>query len=293
MQMSEDVWQWWRNALAGEVGPIHEDQPMAGFYRVKSDAVAIWREGDDVLAERAGKAVTDVCALWTYAAKRPISVELYESVAERGEPWPDAIDVVAGPGHNAPDEHGSIVDDLATLHTSWMTWLSSIGGTITTQEQADKAATYAERIKLVEKRATEAHKVEKAPHLEGGRVVDARWKPVISDAATVARTVKDAVGLYLLAEKRRREAAAAQIKAETGAELEAAPVRTKGGARTVSLRQVKRAEITDVAALAAYLASMSNPPTEWLDVMRTAAERMLRAGVDVPGAKIVVSEVAA
>lgn len=291
--MTADDWQWWRNALAGEVGPIHEDQPMAGFYRVKNDAVAIWREGDELHAERAGKPVTDVCALWTYAAKRPITVELYEAVAERGEPWPDAIDVPAGLGHNAPDEHAAILDELDTLDRSWQAWLAEIGGTITTQEQADKAATYAERIKQVEKRATEAHKVEKAPHLDAGRVVDARWKPVIADAAIVARTVKDAVGAYLLAEKRRREAAAAQIKAETGAELEAAPVRTKGGARTVSLRTVKRAEITDVAALAAYLASMSNPPTEWLDVMRTAAERMLRAGVDVPGAKIVVSEVAA
>lgn len=291
--MTADQWQWWRNALAGEVGPIHEDQPMSGFFRVRNDPVAIWREGDDLMAERAGKPVSDVCALWTYAAKRPISCELYEAVAERGEPWPDEIDVPAGLGHNAPDEHAAVTDELDTLCKSWSDWLASVGGTIATQEHADKAATYAERIKQIEKRATEAHKVEKAPHLEAGRAVDAKWKPLASDAAFAARTVKDAVGAYLVAEKSRREAAAAKIQAETGAEFEAVPVRTKGGARAVTLRTVKRAEITDVAALAAYLASMSNPPTEWLDVMRTAAERMLRAGVDVPGAKITETQVAA
>ena len=106
--MTEDQWQHWRNALVGNVGPIHENEPQSGFYRVKNDPVAIWRDGDDLFAERAGRPVADVCALWTYAAKWPISCELYEAVAERGEPWPDAIEEPAGIGHNAEDEHAAI-----------------------------------------------------------------------------------------------------------------------------------------------------------------------------------------
>jgi len=80
--------------------------------------------------------------------------------------------------------------------------------------------------------------------------VDARWKPVITDAATAARAVKDAIGVYLIAEKRRRDEAAAEVRADTGAEVEASPVKTRGAARAVTLRTVKRAEITDLPALA-------------------------------------------
>jgi hypothetical protein len=291
--MSEDQWQHWRNALAGNVGPIHENEPQSGFYRVRNDPVAIWREGDDLFAERAGRPVADVCALWTYAAKWPITCELYEAVAERGEPWPDAIEEPAGIGHNAEDEHSAITDELAAIEKGFADWLASIGGSIAGQEQADKAATYAERIKQIEKRATEAHKVEKAPHLEAGRVVDARWKPVIASAATAARTVKDAVGVYLIAEKRRRDEAAAKVRAETGAEVEAAPVKTRGAARAVTLRTVKRAEITDLPALAAFIASMERPPEDWVDLTRRLAERMLLAGVAVPGCKITEIQTAA
>jgi hypothetical protein len=288
-----DQWSWWRFALAGKVGPIHEDVPQSGFYRVKNDAVAIWCEDGELMATRAGRPVADVCALWTYAAKWPISCELYEAVAERGEPWPDAIEEPAGIGHNAQDEHAAITDELAAIEKGFADWIASIGGSIAGQEQADKAATYAERIKQIEKRATEAHKVEKAPHLEAGRVVDARWKPVIANAATAARTVKDVVGVYLIAEKRRRDEAAAKVRAETGAEVEAAPVKTRGAARAVTLRTVKRAEITDLAALAAFFAAMERPPEDWTDLTRRLAERMLLAGVAVPGAKIVDSQVAA
>lgn len=288
-----DCWAWWRSALAGEVGPIHENVPESGFYRVKNDPVAIWYEGETAVATRAGRQVEDVCALWTFAAKWPISVEAYEAVAEREEPWPDAIDVPAGIGHNAPDPHSAIVDELGVLTASWAEWFESIGGAITTQEHSDKAATYAERASGLEGRAQDEFAAEKKPFLDGGRVVDKKWRDIKADTENTRKAIKTAIGVYQIAEDERRKALAAQVKAETGAEVEAAPVRTKGAARAVSLRTVKKAEITDLPALAAYLAGMKTPPEEWVDLTRRIAERMLLAGVEVPGAKINTSQAAA
>ena len=288
-----DQWQWWRDALAGEFGPIHENEPASGFYRVGNDAVAIWHEDGQAVATRAGRKVEDVCALWTFAAKWPIPVETYEAVAEREEPWPDAIDVPAGVGHNAPSEHEAIEDELAALKASWERWLDEIGGAIATQEHSDKASTYSERVVSLEARANEGHRVEKKPHLEAGRAVDERWRSVRVNAETAKRHIKGAIGRWEIAEEKRREALAAQVRAETGLEVAIEPVRTKGAARAVTLRTVKKAEITDLPALAAFIAGMANPPADFTDTCRKVAEKMLLAGVEVPGAQIVTSKVAA
>ena len=43
-----DKYAYWRNALAGNFGPVHDSDPQAGFYRArnkkagKDDPIAIW-----------------------------------------------------------------------------------------------------------------------------------------------------------------------------------------------------------------------------------------------------------
>lgn len=80
---------WWRAALAGDVGPIHEGAPQPGFYRrrlVRGGpwvGVAIWLAqeidpetgelvADERLVATVDGAPADPIAVWTYCAKNPI-----------------------------------------------------------------------------------------------------------------------------------------------------------------------------------------------------------------------------
>ncbi len=204
-----------------------------------------------------------------------------------------------------------MADRIADVNQQIADWLKEIGGKITTDEQADKAANFAALLGELEKEAEALHKVEKAPWLEGGRTVDAAWKPLIEKAAASKGKVKrDYVTPYLVEKQKRIDAeakaereriAAERAKAEqeaAAAGVDAPPVEeppppepervkagTRGG-RATALRTVKVAEVTDLPALAAYLAGMSTPPAEFVEVCKKLAEKMMKAGVTVPGAKL-------
>lgn len=204
-----------------------------------------------------------------------------------------------------------MADRIADVNQQIADWLKEIGGKITTDEQADRAANFAALLGELEKEAEALHKVEKAPWLEGGRTVDAAWKPLIEKAAaSKGRVKRDYVTPYLVEKQRRIDAeakaereriAAERAKAEqeaAAAGVEPKPVEelpppepervkagTRGG-RATALRTVKVAEITDLAALASYLAGMGNPPPDFVEVCKKLAEKMMKAGVTVPGAKL-------
>lgn len=204
-----------------------------------------------------------------------------------------------------------MADRIADVNQQIADWLKEIGGKITTDEQADKAANFAALLGELEKEAEALHKVEKAPWLEGGRTVDAAWKPLIEKAATSKGRVKrDYVTPYLVEKQKRIDAeakaerdriAAERAKAEQEAaaagveppapELPPAPepervkAGTRGG-RATALRTVKVAEITDLAALAAFLCGLNPPPADFVAACKSAAEKMMKAGVTVPGAKL-------
>lgn len=99
--MNEDDYTWWRRAIQGEVGPIH-DEPVCGYFKVRDRRgenknlapvkrpwvpAAIWREGDSLVAE-VGGITTAVDGLWPYCAKNPIPFEDYEHWHLNGR-WPE------------------------------------------------------------------------------------------------------------------------------------------------------------------------------------------------------------
>jgi hypothetical protein len=200
--------------------------------------------------------------------------------------------------HAAPHEllQGRI-NDLADKRRAW---LREIGGTVVTQDHADKAADFAEAFGKLEKEAVETHKIEKEPYLKNGREVDARWKPIAALADTAKRDSKAMLTPYL--RKKDDEAREAQRRAtqEARSREEAAPspveaVKPRAGhsGRGVSLRTVCRTVVTDLQALAAYLASMQAPPPDFTEACRKAADKMLRAKVPVPGAELIEHQEAA
>lgn len=47
---SDERWDWWERAVAGEVVPVHEREPHAGFFKVRRFPYGQWRDGPYVPA---------------------------------------------------------------------------------------------------------------------------------------------------------------------------------------------------------------------------------------------------
>lgn len=103
-----DAYSYWRAALAGTFGPVHDDHPQPGFYRARVlpgrdtpwTPVAIW--ADESGAMRAIKHMYVVtqpllcnpAEVWTWCCDNPISEDAYRAVAERNEPWPSGTGTI-------------------------------------------------------------------------------------------------------------------------------------------------------------------------------------------------------
>lgn len=206
------------------------------------------------------------------------------------------------------------IDDVLAQFADWLKTLDE--GKIKTQEQADKAANYAALLAELEKEADNTHTIEKQPWLDGGRAVDGRWKPLIAKAEEAKKRIKNNyVAPFLAAEKARVEAEAraerdrlaaehAKQVAEAAAKGEDAPLPppkvevakvgagTRGG-RATSLRVARVAEIEDLSKVAAHICTLTPPPSEFIELCRKLAEKMMKAGVTVPGAKLTDTNTAA
>jgi hypothetical protein len=321
-----DTFTYWRNALGGAFGPIHENDPQPGYYRTKPGRdgrmlpVAIWREADGrVTAIRDGVAV-DPCAVWTWCCLNPVAYETYVAVAETGEAWPEDVPVVGvggragageqslsmpasssiatptpppapGPGHNSA---GAVVDRAmemkATIDGLWLQasdWLAAIGS-VSSQVEADRCANFAERFSELEKTAEEERTGEKKPVLEQGRAIDARWKPVIAAAEDAKRAMKTALEPFLVEENRRL-----RDEAGFGGVMESARAGTHG--RRVALRRSRRVQVSDRNA---FIAHYRRDARVWQDeavqkILLKLAETDLAAGKAVPGAQMIEEQVAA
>ena len=293
--------------------PEHQDEIDDLFSRCCRDAVT----EADYRAVMDGGSWPDQVAERTAEQRQPEPdrlgpTETQEAMYGQGRA-PDAPENVrATPGNNSAAVEASQVmsERIADVLEQFAAWLKDLpDGKITTQAQADKAANFASLLADLEKEADTTHRGEKEPWLIGGREVDGRWKPLIEKAAEAKKRIKNNyVAPYLAEQQRKAEAEAkaerdrlaaehARQAQEAAAKGEDAPLPppkvevtkvgagTRGG-RATGLRVVKVAEITDLPALAAYLAGMTNPPADFLDTCRKLAEKMMKAGVAVPGAKL-------
>ena len=283
---------WYRRALAdpSKIGgadlPLHESEPQPGYYRArygKQSAwtpIAIWYDQDTLHADDGGTLVTDlgkISQAWTYCCRHPIPEALYFAVAEDGAPWPDAIDEPAAkPNADPLTQFAEAIDELAGAAARDLAGKDLVADSAA----CDQASNYATRLTELAGDADKAREAEKRPHLERGRQIDALWTPVRDRARAEARALKDRVGDAL---KARREAAKA-----IGVE---APTKAGTRGKVVILRKVERLVIADKAKLFAFLARHDLPDLD--DVARKLADRMRRAGVDVPGIEIIIEEQAA
>jgi hypothetical protein len=263
---SEDQWRFWQARLRGE-NPDHTvGRAESGYWRLRLRdgrivPVFLWREADGRLAMiydcGQPRFVEDEAAFcertFSYLIKNPVSSESYKHYQKHGR-WPEDVpavdeEVSARVGHNAPPET-IISETVKELRAEAEKWLQEIGGKIETQEQADRAANYADKFSELEKEADTKRTVEKAPVLKQTREIDGRWQPIVKAAEAAKRWAKGLPEAYLKAERARRAAEAA-AKAAEGQAINPEGVRVKAGTRgrSVSLRGRKILKVTDADAL--------------------------------------------
>lgn len=313
---------WWRSALSGSFGPIHENLPQPGYYRTKplrgeaGAPVAIWFDGENLRALRSGRPV-DPFSVWTWCCQHPVSHEAYVAVAEQGGSWPDDI---PGIGQNrkrrskpnsgsqrrsrtagrslperarkenrhSPPLHEALLTRVAVLRDEALAWLAEMGPP-QSQDAADRTANYAILLADIEREAEEERSREKQPILQAGRDVDRRWKPVIASAEEAKRQLKGIVEGFLVA----RLEALSEAAAFGGIKDEDLP-RAGTLGRRIGLRTEREVSVIDRAVL---LAAYRDDARLWesRDVEKLVlalAERDLAAGRSVPGALLVERKVA-
>jgi hypothetical protein len=239
---------------------------------------------------------------------------------------------VAKMGDNNPPEptpFEAARETLADIETEAKAWFD--GADIENDAQADEVSRIIDAARKTKAAIEAAHKADKQPFLDGGRAVDATYKPLKDDVERIIQVAKGVLTPWLLAkeaekreaervEREKAEAAAAEaarLAAEADGSLSAAKARDAaieearaaearaaaaerdkagakgaGMARTVTLRTTWRSHVEDRRALLNHIArTRPNDLSEWLDQWAAAA---VRTGArELPGVHIYEEKVAA
>lgn len=182
-------------------------------------------------------------------------------------------------------------------------YLNEIGRKVSEKVHADRLANYALVAGAVATRAEIARKLEKQPVLDAGRAIDGKWNPIVAKAERVAKNLKTLLVPYF--NEQRKKAAQEAAEAQRGREAAtlAGEVPPLAGARPspttagtqgrVSLTSRKVYRITDLKAAAEFVAKLNDPPQEFIDGVLSAAQRLMKAGVEVPGVEVSKDDVVA
>jgi len=304
-----DKYTYYHSALMGVFGPVHENDPQCGYYRMRRGRggpwvpVAIWREvageNEDTGISDSGKLVClvdgkerDPYEIWTWVCRYPVPYETYVAVAEQGQAWPEDLpdlkkarlnsDATSSStlGHNSAgmSEAEVFLEEIEALAQSCDEWLSEVPE-ICSQVLADKAANYAERFGNLENRAEEARTIEKKPILDQGRSIDGKWKPVISKASETKVKLKKLIEPYLIAELKRQK--------ELG--LDGEPPRAGTMGRRIGLRSRMVLKVTSNSDLQTHYKA---DPRLWAEksiseAITKLAEIDLAANKPIPGATLI------
>lgn len=322
-----DVWQYWRDALAGKAPAIDANSPQCGFYKKRDAKGGAWLpvmirfDETGALRCRVGSnSDADPHDVWTWCAERAISKEDAKHAFETGSFPGD----VAGIGGNSPPDL-SLADQIKECAAQALAWLRKAG--ITDTRSKDMAANYRAELLRLRNGADAARDAEKRPHLEAGRAVDAKFRPLVEEADAAANELRDALTVFMRDEEKRLEAerrakweaeqkAAASaraaveaqrakmerddpIAAMTGSLPELPepppppePVKVQAGGqrgRKTGLRIIKKYRVTDRAAVFAFFQDHD----EVRELLLRLASRASAAGASVPGVEAYDEKVAA
>ena len=303
-----DQFATWRRAVAGEQVLLHDGEPNAGFYRVRrngsqASAVAYWRDtkSNILRCHVNGVDVAENVAFeqWPYAAREPVTHEVYKARIDTGK-WPDMDDAAFATlpssreviGNNQPPDEMALLKEQIESASAGIKAYEKI----TSDEMQAKAQSLRARLLELGGDADKKRDKEKRPHLEAGRIIDKKWKPLVEMAEGAANMIRAAMrGWENEKDRRAREAAAkaeANNVAREAAGLAPTPVPTPDAApapivkgaygRAASVRIVKVAVIVD--QLAVYKAFADRQDVK--DLLQKLAQKAIDAGFDVPGVQV-------
>ena len=216
----QDYFEHYRDNLAGRPVTIQPGNPQCGYYkrRLKKGgpfvAAAIWRDsGDGTLLCRVGDDMVDPVKNWPWLAKHPAGETECRHWFSTGA-WPS--DAPAEPdadlASNLPaDPYDALLVDINNAVEAAERLAKKKPDAMTDAE----ANTIGNRIEEMRKLASTAEKMrvaEKAPHLEAGRVVDAKFNPHIKRLDKALDGIKRVLGAWH--DKKREEQRKAQEEAE-------------------------------------------------------------------------------
>lgn len=320
-----DIWQFWRNALAGKEQTIDADSPQCGFYKIRDGKDGPWlpvmirMDGSEMRCRVGDNSNSDPFKIWTWCAARPISKEDAKHAFETGSFPGDAPTI----GDNSGEV--SLAEQIKDYASQALAWLKRNG--VKTKNDSDKAANYRAELLRLSKEADTQREVEKRPHDEAAKAVQAKWKPLVDEAKGAADTIRDSLTVWMRAEDARLEAerkakweadqranaeARAKIEAERAKQMRDDPIAAltspepelpdlppppekvsvqAGGqrGRKAGLREIEVFTVTDHAAALAFFANSD----EVKDLISKMAARAGKAGVEVPGVAKSIQKVAA
>ena len=286
MSDAANDWALWQSLLANKGSPKPDSEISAGFWRLPNGLagtalpVATWNDdgfwlasinGADAIDKDCGSAWSEFLAK-TWPKLTAAEHDDYLAALDTGA-WPDGTPIKkdrGAMGDNTPPE-GS-VDALLAEAAGHLESARNLvrAGAAKTEDDADVASNFAKTLTETRAKVEEAHKVEKKPHLDAGRLVDNQFLPVVDSLKQAAATIKASVINPFQVEQRRlqqevidRKRQEAEAAAAAGREAEPPPpedakVSSGSRGRKTSLVARRFAEITDHEAFAAALGKMKS-----------------------------------
>lgn len=294
-------WQWWMDKLAGKNVRTAEGDTYAGFYRwvrktrrgIKfAIPIAYWPDEEGLLHCREG--FGNVTAqrgqdIWVNVHNHPVPEEWYRSVAEEdAAEWPDGMATAVPAGDNLPpvdfDDCRRQIEELSLKARDRL-----LGPRITEQIEADKISNIADELTDLYNAADALRKTERKPHDEALQEITKKWAPVLL-AAEVYKNLKYALLTpWQIAQKKELEEQTRVAVAAGEPDAAAEPARRpRAGTRSraMTLKKFKSAQITDYDACLNHFRKHDNIRMAVQDL----ANKAVRVGIEVPGAKLIEEE---
>jgi hypothetical protein len=284
MEMN-DQFEWWKNALQGERGVIHADEPMSGYYRTKAkngtlSAIAYWIDSQTGIlrCQQNGRDVDDLPAreMWPFASRHPISEATFWTFRDTGV-WPD----IDGAEQKSAEVYAETSPHLA-ISLEISAAMEAVSKYRKIESDEEMALAQSLRAKLLDLRAS-AEKQGKAlygPLYEQYKEIYDVWNPLVKAADNAALKIRTAMADWN--DFKLAQAAKAQMS-DVAPNAPPPSVQVAGGGGRAAAVRVKDI-VTAIDEDKVFQQFKGN--VDLTDILMRLAQRAVDAGTPVPGATV-------